>query len=68
MLHDFELHELFHSPKNVLLKALLYYAWYSKVFCNLDVAIKELALNYLHKAEYSTFIVMILLDCKNKSI
>ena len=24
MLHDFELHELFHSPKNVLLKALLY--------------------------------------------
>ena len=25
MMHDFELHEFFHSPKNVLLKALLYY-------------------------------------------
>ena len=24
MMHDFELHEFFHSPKNVLLKALLY--------------------------------------------
>ena len=24
MLHDFELHEFFHSPKNVHLKALLY--------------------------------------------
>ena len=23
-MHDFELHEFFHSPKNVLLKALLY--------------------------------------------
>ena len=23
MMHDFELHEFFHSPKNVLLKALL---------------------------------------------
>ena len=25
MMHDFELHEFFHSPKNVLLKALLYW-------------------------------------------
>ena len=25
MMHDFELHEFFHSPKNVLLKALLYF-------------------------------------------
>ena len=24
MMHDFELHVFFHSPKNVLLKALLY--------------------------------------------
>ena len=24
MMHDFKLHEFFHSPKNVLLKALLY--------------------------------------------
>ena len=24
MMHDFELHEFFHPPKNVLLKALLY--------------------------------------------
>ena len=24
MMHDFELHEFFHSPQNVLLKALLY--------------------------------------------
>ena len=24
MMHDFELHEFFHSPKNVLLKALLF--------------------------------------------
>ena len=24
MMHDFELHEFFHSPKNVHLKALLY--------------------------------------------
>jgi hypothetical protein len=35
MMHDFELHEFFYSPKNVLLKALLYY------LCTIVKVIKE---------------------------
>ena len=31
MMHDFELQEFFHSPKNVLLKALLYTQYKSKL-------------------------------------
>ena len=29
MMHDFELHEIFHSPKNVHLKALVYIEMFS---------------------------------------
>ena len=31
MMHVFELHEFFHSPKNVHLKALLYMVWCEKL-------------------------------------
>ena len=36
MMHDFELHEYFHSPKNVLLKALLYLLKWRPIFDKLS--------------------------------
>ena len=32
IIHDFELHELFNSPKNVHLKALLYNYFWAKIY------------------------------------
>ena len=36
MMHDFELHDFSHSPKNVLLKALLYLNQGGKIMYALD--------------------------------